>query len=138
MICLDININNIKNIIDIHKRDGPRLRGMAQDWDALAALTAGRSFVVERVRRDDGVAIEGVFELPPLVHLAAEDQVFVAVFVRSHGSIKQMEEYFGVSYPTIKNRLNRIGAQLNVVEVQPRTTPSAVDVLEGIERGTMS
>ena len=34
----------------------------------------------------------------------------MAAFVRCHGSIKQMEKYFGVSYPTIKNRLNKIGS----------------------------
>jgi hypothetical protein len=38
--------------------------------------------------------------------------VFVAAFVRSHGSIKEMEQVFGVSYPTVKARLNRIAAML--------------------------
>jgi hypothetical protein len=53
-----------------------------------------------------------------LAQLPAEDQVFVAAFVRCHGSIKQMEKYFGVSYPTVKNRLNRIGSQLSFVEIE--------------------
>lgn len=88
-----------------------------QDWQALTELTQGRPMVVERVRLTDrGVAIEGVFELPKLAQLAAEDQVFVAAFVRSHGSIKEMERVFGVSYPTIKARLNRIAAALPFVE----------------------
>ncbi len=38
--------------------------------------------------------------------------------MRCHGSIKQMEKYFGVSYPTIKNRLNKIGSQLSFVEIE--------------------
>ena len=29
-----------------------------------------------------------------------------------------MEKYFGVSYPTIKNRLNKIGSQLSFVEIE--------------------
>ena len=66
------------------------------------------------------VAIEGRFEVPPLARLSAEDQTFVAAFVRCHGSIKQMEKFFGVSYPTIKNRLNRIGALLPFAEIEPR------------------
>jgi len=41
------------------------------------------------------------------------------VFVRSHGSIKEMERTFGISYPTVKNRLNRISAQLELVETDP-------------------
>ena len=92
----------------------------ARDWQALTKLTGGSRFQIERVRLvDEDVAIEGRFELPPLASLTAEDQVFVAAFVRCHGSIKQMEKFFGVSYPTIKNRLNRIGALLPFAEITP-------------------
>jgi len=111
---------------------------MGQDWDALTKLTAGAPVVIERVRLvETGIALEGQFELPPLARLPAEDQVFVAAFVRCHGSIKQMEKYFGVSYPTIKNRLNRIGAQLSFVEVEPPAS-GAADVLTELERGDLS
>src|SRR5438105_184315 len=93
---------------------------MAHDWQALGKLTAGANFTVERVRLvDQDVALEGRFEPPPLARLTADDQIFVVAFVRCHGSIKQMEKFFGVSYPTIKNRLNRIGAQLPFAEIEP-------------------
>jgi hypothetical protein len=92
---------------------------MALDWQELTKLSGGARLEIERVRLvDQGIAIDGRFELPPLAQLTAEDQVFVAAFVRCHGSIKQMEKYFGVSYPTIKNRLNRIGSQLSFVEIE--------------------
>jgi len=92
---------------------------MTLDWQALTKLTGGARIEIERVRLpEQGVAIDGRFELPPLAQLTAEDQVFVAAFVRCHGSIKQMEKYFGVSYPTIKNRLNKIGSQLSFVEIE--------------------
>ena len=110
-----------------------------QDWQALTRLTGGASIEIERVRlTETGIAIEGRFELPPLARLPAEDQVFVAAFVRCHGSIKQMEQYFGVSYPTIKNRLNRIGGFLPFVEVAPEEEPAApsmADLLTRMERG---
>jgi hypothetical protein len=112
---------------------------MAQDWQNLSRLTAGQRFTVERVRlADTGVRIEGDFELPPLAQLMADDQVFVAAFVRCHGSIKQMEQFFGVSYPTIKNRLNRIGAQLPFAEVDVSPPPSAADLLMQLERGELT
>jgi hypothetical protein len=104
---------------------------MAQDWHALTALTGGRTIEIERVRLvHEDVAVEGRFALPPLAQLEAEDQVFVAAFVRSHGSIKQMERLFGVSYPTIKNRLNRIGDRLPSVEVAPAAPPRLAPYLE--------
>src|SRR5262247_1119153 len=96
-------------------------RPRKQDWHALTELTQGRPIVVERVRLSDrDIAIEGAFELPKLAQLAAEDQVFVAAFVRSHGSIKEMEQVFGVSYPTVKARLNRISERLEFVDTSPR------------------
>src|SRR6185295_6210361 len=91
---------------------------MGRDWQELTKLVGQTPFEIERVRLETGVAIEGPFTLPPLAQLAAEDQDFVAAFVRCYGSIKQMEKYFGVSYPTIKNRLNKIGSQLSFVEIE--------------------
>src|SRR3569623_626388 len=108
-----------------------------QDWHALSELTRGRPIVVERVRlTEEDIAIEGAFELPRLARLSAEDQVFVAAFVRSHGSIKEMEQVFGVSYPTIKARLNRISAALQFVESDPK--PSRAEVLARLQRGEIS
>ena len=108
-----------------------------QEWHELTRLTQGRPLVVERVHlADDGTAVEGAWELPQLARLGPEDQVFVTAFVRSHGSIKEMERIFGVSYPTIKARLNRVGESLDFVDTNPR--PSRVEILERLQRGEIS
>jgi hypothetical protein len=57
-------------------------------------------------------------------------------FVRSHGSIKEMERIFGVSYPTIKARLNRIADGLEFVETNP--LPSKAEILERLQRGEIT
>ena len=107
------------------------------DWQELTRLTGGRRFVVERVRLiERDVAIEGSFLPPKLVELSAEDQVFVAAFVRSHGSIKDMEQMFGVSYPTVKARLNRIAASLEFIDTSP--APAKKEVLDRLARGEIS
>jgi hypothetical protein len=120
---------------------------MTKDWQALTALTAGARMEIERVRMSEtGIAIEGRFELPPLARLTGEDQIFVAAFVRCHGSIKQMEKFFGVSYPTIKNRLNRIGALLPFAEIEPESdeasqappAPTRAELLDRLARGEVS
>jgi hypothetical protein len=111
--------------------------GLRVDWQELTELTRGQAFVVERVRLvGSGIAVEGQFKPPQLAELSLEDQVFVAAFVRSHGSIKEMERIFGVSYPTIKSRLNRIGGQLDFVDVDP--APTGADVVERLRRGEIS
>jgi hypothetical protein len=107
------------------------------DWQELTRLTQGQPIVVERVRlTEKNIAIEGAFELPQLAQLSAEDQVFVTAFIRSHGSIKEMEQVFGVSYPTIKARLNRIAGSLVFVENNP--APAQSDVLERLKRGEIT
>lgn len=115
----------------------PSDRKPATDWQELTRLTQGQPIVVERVRlADRGIAIEGSFELPQLARLSAEDQVFVIAFLRSHGSIKEMEQVFGVSYPTIKARLTRIAGSLEFVETNP--APPRAEVLERLERGEIT
>ena len=93
--------------------------------------------VVERVRLvNKDIAIEGSFKLPQLARLNVEDQVFITAFVRCHGSIKEMEQIFGVSYPTIKSRLNRIAGSLEFVEINP--TPSRAEILDRLKRGDIN
>ena len=106
----------------------------ARDWQELTKRLGEEEFLVERVRLPDSdLVIEGSFEPPPLARLPAEDQVFVAAFVKSHGSIKAMERLFGVSYPTVKNRLNRISARLDFVDVVPESDRTGI--LDDLDAG---
>jgi hypothetical protein len=107
------------------------------DWHELTRLTGGQEFIVERVRLvGKDIAIEGAFVPPQLARLSAEDQVFVAAFVRSHGSIKEMEQVFGVSYPTVKARLTRIAAGLEFVDTSP--APHRSEVLDRLASGEIT
>ena len=110
---------------------------MAKEWHELTRMTRGRPVTVERVRLvDEDIAIEGSFTLPPLASLSAEDQVFIMAFVRCHGSIKDMEEMFGISYPTVKNRINRIAQQFQFVEMVAASSQN--DVLAELEQGDIT
>ena len=107
------------------------------EWHDLTDLTGDRPFVVTGVcLGGSGITIEGRFELPPLARLPSEDQVFVGEFVRCHGSIKYMEKAFGVSYPTIKNRLNRITQQLQLAQVEELSEHD--EVFDLLERGEIT
>jgi hypothetical protein len=108
-----------------------------QDWSELTGMTSGAPITVERVRiSDKDVVIEGSFELPPLAQLSMEDQIFIVAFLKSHGSIKDMEGLFGVSYPTVKNRLKSIARRLEFVEVDPPA--SRGEILDQLEAGAIS
>jgi hypothetical protein len=58
------------------------------------------------------------------------------MFIKVHGSIKEMEQAFGISYPTVKARLNKINDSLGFVE--SKKVNQKADVLGMLERGEMS
>ena len=96
----------------------------------------GRQMQVEQmVCRPCDLTMEGEFEVPSLAQLSLEDQLFVVAFVRHHGSIKKMERLFGVSYPTVKNRLNAIGESLDRSFEVPATN---LQVLEQLAQGEIT
>jgi hypothetical protein len=82
-----------------------------------------------------GIVMDGRFEASALALLAPEDQVFVVAFLRHHGSLKQMERIFDISYPTVKNRLHALNAQLDRAFDLP--SPSTA-VLDQLARGEIS
>jgi hypothetical protein len=113
----------------------------ASDWQELLRIAQGSPFIIERVRiPEKQIAVEGQFTLPELARLSLEDQVFVIAFLRCHGTIKEMEQTFGVSYPTIKARLNRIAGQLEFVETNPSPTRTEgrTDILERLQKGEIT
>jgi hypothetical protein len=95
-----------------------------------------RSLKVERMACPScAMVLEGNFEISPLARLNVDDQAFVMAFVRHHGSLKKMESVFNISYPTVKNRLNAIGAVLD----QNFAAPSPnMYVLEQLSRGELT
>jgi hypothetical protein len=124
------NINHQLNFIN-------QVVTMPSEWNELTTMTGGKPINIERVRlADSGIAIEGSFTLPPLANLPAEDQIFVMAFVRCHGSLKEMEELFGISYPTVKNRINRIAEQFEFVQITSAAPQE--EVLSELERGAIS
>jgi hypothetical protein len=110
---------------------------MSKDWQELTKITRGASILIERIKlKEEDIVLEGSFELPPLARLTMEDQIFVTAFIRSHGSIKDMEQLFGISYPTVKNRLKRISQMLEFVDIDPPA--SNTEILEELDRGEIS
>lgn len=112
------------------------MKGMHTDLPTFRCTSCEGPLAITRLECPAcGVSVRGVFDPSPLARLNVEDQVFVMAFVRHHGSIKKMEALFDISYPTVKNRLHAIAAQLD--RTFDASSPN-LRVLEALERGELS
>ncbi|MFO8061009.1 MAG: DUF2089 domain-containing protein [Bacillota bacterium] len=53
-------------------------------------------------------SVEGRFETCKFCHLSREQMEFLETFIRSRGNIKEVEREMGISYPTVRNRLDNV------------------------------
>lgn len=118
---------------------------MIHEWSVLTKMAEGKALrVIKVLVPETGITIEGEFTLPMLAQLSPEEQMFAAVFLKTHGSIKQMEKVFGISYPTVKNKLNRIAGKLDMVNVGVEIEEPEIqkedhmNILEKLENGEIS
>jgi hypothetical protein len=65
--------------------------------------------------------IQGQFELSPLASLNPDDQAFVLEFMKASGSLKELARLHGLSYPTIRNRLDEIIERVKQAENRSKT-----------------
>ena len=54
------------------------------------------------------VSIEAPFPMSRLGNLPVEHQRFIEMFVLAGGSLKEIAEQTGVSYPTVRSRLDKV------------------------------
>jgi len=61
---------------------------------------------------DCSISIEGEFTPPALLKLTGAQIDFVEVFIKKRGVIREVERELGVSYPTVRARLDEVIAAL--------------------------
>lgn len=86
--------------------------------------------------RSCSTSLEGQFELPALLKLPPDDLAFVTAFVRSSGSLKAMAQQLGVSYPTIRSRLDEVIARLDAVKRDADARRH--EILDALESGKLT
>ena len=58
----------------------------------------------------------GKYEMPLFMQLSAEEQEFVWAFLLSSGSLKEMANKMGKSYPTVRNKLDDLITKIKGLE----------------------
>ena len=77
------------------------------------------------------VSIDAVFPMSRLASLPVEHQRFIEMFVLAGGNLKDMAEHVGVSYPTLRSRLDKVIESLRVEIGKTRRVKG--NVLDAVE-----
>lgn len=71
--------------------------------------SCGETLAIRTMECDGcGTRIEGHYDLPLMMRLSDGDMRFVEDFVLCSGSLKEMAGMMGLSYPSVRNRLDDI------------------------------
>lgn len=87
-----------------------------------------------------GTSLEGRFALGRFQTLTPEQLQFAELFIKNRGNIKEMERELGVSYPTVRGRLEALIRALGYeVSEEPKQGPeSRKEILAQLERGEVT
>ncbi len=79
--------------------------------------SCGQLLRVERLGcQECRTVVGGDFGLPVLARLDPEEMEFVVNLVKSSGSLKDLARVYGVSYPTVRNRLDALIERVKALE----------------------
>lgn len=81
-------------------------------------------------------AVEGHVTLPRLARLPMAEREFAELFVRSSGSLKAVAQKLGISYPTVRNRLDKVIAALE--EEERGEQDARTQILDALENGEIN
>lgn len=78
--------------------------------DGLPAGLAdlGEWMITEFTNEEQGIVVRGRFKPSPFSGLSAEQMHFLITFLRCRGVIASMEKELGMSYPTVRSRLDAL------------------------------
>ena len=81
--------------------------------------------------------IKGHFKPCKFCTLSQENKEFAEIFIKNRGSIKEIERELGISYPTVKGKLDSLVAALGYKN-QNTNTFDKKEILEKLYRGEIT
>jgi hypothetical protein len=86
-------------------------------------------------------SLHGQFPSPPLARLPREHQSFIETFIKCRGVIRDVERALGISYPTVRAKLDAAVEALEII-MTPASATQRDDqrryLLTQVENGTLS
>jgi len=116
---------------------------MRKPVPGMCPICGDRLFVTRLHCHRCATTIEGNFEPCRFCSLSPEHKAFLEVFVKCRGNIKEVEKELGISYPTVRNRLDgalaAMGFRDEAARVPTDDAPARrKEVLDALSRGELS
>ena len=120
---------------------------MPHEVIAICPVCSGDLSVTRLHCRSCGTALEGDFSVGRFARLDRDQMSLLESFLRSRGNLKDMERELGISYPTVRNRVDSLVRALGLgdsvvtpIEEPDVATPGETRqaILERLARGEMS
>jgi hypothetical protein len=89
---------------------------MARDVISTCPVCQGELTITRLQCRSCGTGLEGEFGVGRFGRLGREQLAFLESFLRSRGNLKEMERELGISYPTVRGRLETLLRALDLAE----------------------
>lgn len=85
-----------------------------------------------------GTIIENEFELSNLSYLNGDQLKFMEIFIKCRGNIKEVEKELGISYPTVRAKLDEVVAALGYTVTKSKDLPDSKDIIDMLEKGEIT
>jgi len=89
---------------------------MARDVISTCPVCEGELTISRLHCRSCGTALEGEFGVGRFGRLSKEQMALLESFLRSRGNLKEMERELGISYPTVRGRVDALVRALGLAE----------------------
>ncbi len=119
----------------------PRPDAERPEMPNLCPTCARELVVTELSCADCQTTVKGRFSLGAVARLSKEQQRFLLVFVRKRGNIREVERELGLSYPTVRARLDQMLAALDsrVTHTEESASEAVrLEILSQLDRGEIT
>jgi hypothetical protein len=82
--------------------------------------------------------VENQFELSKFDYLNSEQLSFIEVFLKSRGNIKDVEKELGISYPTVRAKLDEVIVALGYTVAKQKPSTDKKEVIDMLEKGEIT
>jgi len=90
-----------------------------------------------------GTTVRGSYPLDRFAALSVEEEQFLLTFLAARGNLKEVQDRLDLSYPTVRNRLDKVLVSLGLAAAEkpddkPAHKPDVMELLDKLESGDMS